>query len=207
VTAPPRPAPPRTRAWRLAAAALGLLTVALTTAPISNNDLFLHLVTGRVVLEQHAVPRVDDYSALARGRPYVAHEWLAAVLFRLVQQAGSGEGFDRLVIAKVALSLLLAWLLLRAARHAGATPVVALPALAWVMCLAAARLQERPHLFSYLLLAAFILILTRRRRRIAHGRADRGLLLLPPLQILWTNLHGSFLLGPAIVLLAAAGSA
>lgn len=207
MTLPPRPAPARIRAWRLAAAALGLLVVALTTAPISNNDLFLHLVTGRVVLDQHAVPRVDDYSALARGRPYVAHEWLAAVLFRLVQQAGSGEGFDRLVLAKVALSLLLAWLLLRAARHAGATPVVTLPALAWVMCLAAARLQERPHLFSYLLLVAFILILTRRRRRLARGRADRGLLLLPPLQILWTNLHGSFLLGPAIVLIAAAGSA
>ena len=200
-------APPRTGAWRFPAAALGLLVVALTLAPIGNNDLFLHLVTGQVVLERHEVPRTDDYSALARGRPYVAHEWLAAVLFRLVQRAGSGEGFDRLVLAKVALSLALAWLLLRAARHAGASRPVALAGLAWVLCLAAARLQERPHLFAYLLLAAFVLVLARRRRRLAAGRSDRGLFLLPLLQVLWANLHGSFLLGPAIVLLAAAGSA
>jgi hypothetical protein len=201
------PAPRPILAWRLAAAALGLLVIALTFTPITNNDVFLHLLTGRLVLERHAVPAVDDYSALARGRPYVAHEWLAAVLFRLIQAAGPGEGFDRLVLAKVALSLLLAWLLLRSARHAGASRAVALPCLAWVMCLAAARIQERPHLFAYVLLAAFLLILLRRWRRLRSGRVDRGLWLLPLLQVIWTNMHGSFLLGPAIVGLAAAGSA
>src|SRR6185295_11945941 len=90
------PAPRRILAWRLAAAALGILVVALTFTPITNNDLFLHLLTGRLVLEQHAVPTVDDYSALARGRPYIAHEWLSAVLFRLLQAAGPGEGWGRL---------------------------------------------------------------------------------------------------------------
>jgi len=200
------PAPRRILAWRLAAAALGLLVIALTFTPITNNDLFLHLLTGRLVLEQHAVPTVDDYSALARGRPYVAHEWLSAVLFRLIQAAGPGDGFDRLVFAKVALSLLLAWLLLRAARHAGASRAVALPCLAWVMCLAAARVQERPHLFAYVLLASYLLILARRARRLRTGRVDRGLWLLPLFQILWTNLHGSFLVGPALVGFAAIGS-
>jgi hypothetical protein len=201
------PAPRRILAWRLAAAALGLLVVALTFTPITNNDLFLHLVTGRTVLERHAIPTVDDYSALARGRPYVAHEWLSAVLFRLIQTAGPGEGWGRLVIAKVALSLLLAWLLLRAARRAGAARFAALPCLAWVLCLAAARIQERPHLFAYVALACFILILSRRARRLAAGRSDRRVWLLAPLQILWTNLHGSFFLGPGIAALAAAGAA
>ncbi|HET8946862.1 MAG TPA: hypothetical protein VFQ07_07755 [Candidatus Polarisedimenticolia bacterium] len=200
------PAPRRILAWRLAAAALGLLVIALSFTPITNNDLFLHLLTGRLVLERHAVPTVDDYSALARGRPYVAHEWLSAVLFRLIQAAGPGEGFDRLVVAKVALSLLLAWLLLRAARHAGASRAVALPCLAWVMCLAAARIQERPHLFAYVLLASFLLVLARRAQRQRTGRGDRGLWLLPFLQVVWTNAHGSFLLGPALVGFAAIGS-
>src|SRR6185436_11966853 len=136
---------------------------------------------------------------------YVAHEWLSAVLFRLIQAAGPGDGFDRLVFAKVALSLLLAWLLLRAARHAGASRALALPCLAWVMCLAAARVQERPHLFAYVLLGAYLLILSRRARRLRTGRADRGLWLLPLLQVLWTNLHGSFLVGPALVGFAAIG--
>ena len=201
------PAPRRVLPWRLAAAALGLLVVALSLAPVANNDLFLHLVTGRLILERHAVPSVDDYSALARGRPYVAHEWLSAVLFRLIQAAGPGEGFGRLVAAKILLSLLLAWILLRAARHAGASRAPALACLAWVMCLAAARIQERPHLFAYVVLASFILILSRRARRLGAGRSDRGAWLLLPLQILWTNLHGSFLVGPAVTALAAAGAA
>ena len=65
-----------------ALAALAFLLLALNLTPITNNDLFLHLKTGEMILKTGSVPRVDDYSALARGRPFIAHEWLAGVLFR-----------------------------------------------------------------------------------------------------------------------------
>ena len=190
-----------------ARAALAALVVASTLAPISNNDLFLHLRTGALVLETGSVPRVDDYSALARGRPFVAHEWLAGVIFRLVEYTFGRHGFDALILLKVGVALLTVALLLRAAAHLGADPLVATACAAFVTLLAAARFLERPHIFSYALVAAFLLILARRRARRAAGRPGGGLWLLPVLEIAWANLHGSFLLGPAVVALAAAAEA
>lgn len=152
------------------------------------------------------MPHVDDYSALAHGRPYIAHEWLAAVLFRLVATASGGHPFEGLVLAKVLLSLLIAASLAAAARLEGSDDLVTLPCLALVMILAAARVQERPHLFAWLLMASCLLVLARRRARLRAGRGDRLILLLLPLQVLWANIHGSFFLGPLLVLLAAAAA-
>jgi tetratricopeptide (TPR) repeat protein len=188
-------------AWRLEAAglaALALLVLALTISPITNNDLFLHLKTGEIILKTGAVPRVDDYSALARGRPFVAHEWLAGVIFRAVE---SGFGLDGLILLKALVALGIAATLYAAARALGATATIALPALTLVMILAAARLMERPHIFTCLLSSLYILILVRRR-----GGARASLWIVPPLQVLWANLHGGFMLGWMIVGLAAAGS-
>jgi len=179
--------------------ALALLLLALNLTPITNNDLFLHLKTGEVVLETHAVPLTDDYSALARGRPYVAHEWLAAVLFRLVLGA---LGFNGLVLMKVFVAFGVAGLLYAAARRLGASPAAAVSCLAFVMILAASRFMERPHIFTYLMTAAFLWLLARRR-----AGAPAPLWAFVLLQILWANLHGGFVLGPAIVLASALAAA
>ena len=181
---------------------LGLLVVALTLSPIIDYDLFLHLKTGATILDTGHVPRVDDYSALARGRPFVAHEWLAEVLFRSIERAFGARAFPALILLAVVVALAIAAALHGAARSLGASPLFAVPLLAFVLVLAAARLVVRPHIFSYLMTAVFLLLLARRR---AGRRVP--LWTFVPAQVAWTNLHGSFLLGPAIVGLAAIGAA
>ncbi len=181
-----------------AVAALALLALALTITPITNNDLFLHLKTGALVLDSGSVPRVDDYSALARGRPYVAHEWLAAVVFRIVERAG---GPDALILFKALVAALVAAALYAAARALGAEPVLVLPGLALAMVLAAARFLERPHIFTYLMTALLLLLLA---RRAAGKRAP--LWAFVPAQVVWANLHGGFLLGPGVVALSSCGA-
>jgi tetratricopeptide (TPR) repeat protein len=196
-------------AWRVAApAGLAALILALNLTPITNNDLFLHLRTGALVLETGQVPRVDDYSALAAGRPFIAHEWLAGVVFRLVEVADGGSSLNALIFLKCAVALAIALALYRSARLWGASMGVALPCLALVMILAAARFLERPHIFAWLMLALVLLVLARRSVRMRSGQSGGvlgGLAALVPIQILWANLHGSFFLGPAVVLLAAGG--
>lgn len=190
---------------RAAAAALALLILALTITPVTNNDLFLHLKTGELILATGHVPHVDDYSALARGRPFTAHEWLSGVLFQLVRLPFAARGFDALILFKAGIAVAVGWILYRAAATQGAAPEIAIPCLGWVMILAAARFLERPHIFGYLLTALFLWILARHRHAADGKRGWSGLLLLLPLEILWANLHGSFLMGPVLVLLAAAG--
>jgi len=188
------PAPAR-RGEAAALLALALLLLDLNITPITNNDLFLHLKTGELILETHAVPRTDDYSALARGRPYVAHEWLAAVVLRLVQGA---LGFNGLILLKAVTAIAVAALLYATSIELGAPPAAAIGALAFVMILAASRFMERPHIFTYLMTATFLLLLARRRRG-----TWAPLWVFVPLQIVWANLHGGFVLGPAILAVAA----
>jgi hypothetical protein len=192
----------RARAQEAAAlAGLGLFVVTLSLSPIIDYDLFLHLKTGAVILETGHVPQVDDYSALARGRPFVAHEWLAEVLFRLIERGFGRHAFPALTCLAAFVALATAASLYGTARLLGASAFLAVPMLGFVMVLAAARLVVRPHLFSYLMTAVFLLLLSARRA----GRR------IPPwtflsLQVAWANLHGGFLLGPMLVGLAAIGA-
>src|SRR4030095_9551413 len=172
-----------------ALAALALLVVTLSVSPITNYDLFLHLKTGSVVLETGRVPQIDDYSALARGRPFVAHEWLSEVLFRVIERGFGAQGFSALICLPSLVALSIAAALYGAARLLGASPALAVPLLAFAMLLAAARLQVAPYIFSYLMIALFLLLLAGRR---AGRRIPLWSFL--PLQVMWANLHGGFFL-------------
>jgi hypothetical protein len=182
-------------------AGLAALVVALNIAPITNNDVFLHLRNGKEVLSSLSVPQQDDYSALANGRPFIAHEWLAGVIFRLIEAAFGEFGLDALIVMKILMALLVAGFLYAAARTLGASPWFGMPPLALVLILAAARFLERPHIFTYLMTSVYLWLLARR----ATGRRV-ALWSFVPLQILWANLHGGFLLGPMVVALAAGGA-
>ncbi|MGH9509537.1 MAG: hypothetical protein ACRD2M_06355, partial [Terriglobales bacterium] len=61
----------------------------------------------------------------------------------------------------------------------------------------------QPQMITMLLVSVFLLLLGKYAAE--GGRATRYLWWLPPLMVLWVNLHGGFLLGPALILLVAAG--
>ena len=44
-------------------------------------DTATHVATGRFILEKHAIPRTDPFSAAFPGKEWFAHEWLAAIAF------------------------------------------------------------------------------------------------------------------------------
>ena len=177
-------------------AVLALLGGAVGLAPITNNDIWLHLATGRWILDAGRLPTDEIFSYVAAARPYVAHEWGSELLFIGLYRLG---GLAALTAFKVgAGALLAAWTYIAARRQgAGAAPGAATTGLAvFVM---GAHLWVRPHVLSWLAVLATLEVLRR-------ARATPGLLLLLlPLQIAWTNMHGSFLLGPLLVLGWSAG--
>ena len=94
-SAPDPPAePPRARALGRIAWCLGGLALLLVLAlsPLANNDIWLHLKTGELILTEGSIPEVERYSFTAPGRPLVPHEWGAAILFALVHGAASVAG-------------------------------------------------------------------------------------------------------------------
>ena len=90
----------------LACLAVVALAAALSIAPVSANDVWIHLETGERVLAEGSVPDKDPYSFTASDRDYVAHEWLAGVLFQLVYRIG---GTTALILFKATV-VLAGWL-------------------------------------------------------------------------------------------------
>jgi len=184
-------------ARRLPYLALAVLILVLEIFPLFANDLWMHLRLGQDILAA-GVPKVETYSYTASGRPFVYHEWLSGVALHLVERLG---GTTALVLVQPATVLLLAWILLAAARRLGAAPEVSVLLVGIGIYAASFRLFLRPHLLALPLLAGTLWMLLAFR--------DRGGWRIPAalfaLQIVWANAHGSFPAGVALAALFGLG--
>jgi hypothetical protein len=182
----------------LAWLALLACVTAMTVFTMSNNDIWIHLKTGEYVLRNGWVPIKDPYSFTASDHDYVAHEWLAGVLFYLVY---APFGVTGLIVFKSAIVAAACAFLYGVARILGARFSVMLPAFAVLLYLGSARYIERPHVFSYLMAAVYLWLFFRYR----DGGDRRWLYLMLPADVAWTNLHGGYVQGLAMVATFALG--
>ena len=91
----PAPATPTRKADQIAQAVVVTLLFAVpalisvhSVGP-SDPDVWWHLRTGEWILQHHAVPHVDPFSATAAGKPWQAYSWLFEVLIsQLLQRFG-----------------------------------------------------------------------------------------------------------------------
>ncbi|MHB1784252.1 MAG: hypothetical protein ACYCTE_16495 [Acidimicrobiales bacterium] len=157
-----------------------------------SGDVYVHLAAGRWMLAHHSVIRRDVFSYTVRGRPWIADEWGFEVALAWLVRTLGPVSFWIVSAGSCSVALLLAaasW------RRIGATWLWT----AALACVATAGLlvglEPRPQDPSYALFAGELLLLR-------YARRDRRWLLsLPPLLLVWANLHGSFLLGLAVLLL------
>jgi hypothetical protein len=152
------------------------------------------------VLHTRSFPRVDIYSAVASGRPYIAHEWLSAVIFYLLDKVGSAFVLTALKSVVAGSSAALLWFSLRKEDRA---LLFSAPLLAVTAYCMAAQIQVRPHLFTVLFFALWMFVLEKWR----VSRSWTTLAPLPFVQIVWANLHGGCVLGVVLGGLVTAGAA
>ncbi len=164
------------------------LALALMQAP-TDPDLGWHLRTGQLILTMHAVPAADVFSFTKLGAAWVDQEWLWQVMVAgLMHMAGQAG----LVAVKVVVPtgvIALVYLLLRTR---GLPPRTATIGAAGSTLLLGAYSEVRPAMVGPLFSAAFLLLMEQHRR----SRDWRCLAALVPLELVWANCHGSYLLGP-----------
>ena len=168
--------------------------------PVWNNDIWMLLREASDLVASREIPRVDQYSAVAAGRPYLAHEWLSGIVFLGVFNLGGGEAltvFRALVMLAI---LLLLWFSLEKRARSF---ILTAPLLALAVYIILERMFVRPHAFTLLFLCIWVFSLERwrRRRRLSY------LILLVPLQILWANLHGGYIMAPILGAIMTASAA
>ncbi len=177
--------PPRVRRpWPTIATVIGggfvLWGWVIGLARLSDNSLFTHLATGRLILDG-TFPSSDPYSFTAAGEPWVVQSWLVSLIYATAERAG-GAGAIQLVAAAVSAAVAgLVWLLSAPAK----TLIGRLITCAFVLGVGGVAWSQRPFLFGLLFLAIALLA--------AEGRVSP--LVMLPVFWLWVNSHGSFPLG------------
>ena len=139
--------------WIVAVALAAALPYALKTA--ADHDLWWHVKTGQMILEQRGLPETDPFSFTAPGASWTNHEWLSDVVLAAVYDSGGDQ----------ALSLLRAGLLFAAIAGFALLLWIRLPHPLFVLggCLLVAPLFRvvnlRPHSYTYLFVVVLLLTL------------------------------------------------
>jgi hypothetical protein len=158
-------------------------------ALLRDPDTFWHIGVGRLILQTHSFPWVDQLSHTFQGHPWMAKDWLSEIIFALTYEAGGWKGVVSISIGAIALTFTL--LFMELARQMRMTAALSMAMFAYV--LSSIHFLARPHLLSFPILVLWFGGLI----RAVESRRSPSLLLLP-LMTLWANLHGSFTLGLSV---------
>ena len=172
----------------------GLL--AMTARNAVDPDLWWHLRTGQWIVESGHIPHSDPFSFTRAGHAWISHEWLSEVIFFELYKHGAAAAlivFSAIVTTAGFMLLYLRCLPGGQKRH-WAAAATALGALA-----SAPDWGVRPQMFTFTLTSLLLFLVER-------GEARPKLLFwIPPIFLLWLNLHGGFALGPALLIAYGAG--
>jgi hypothetical protein len=153
---------------------------------LADGDTGWHIRNGEQILDTGTVPRTDAFGFGSEGRPWYAWEWLTDVVFALLFRTGGLRAvavFCGLVIA-ASVSVVFRRMTTRSVGVAVALPITLLAVGA-----SSVHYLARPHVLGLLFFVSLCWILD----------TGRGLAIVPPLFVLWTNCHGSFLAGLAML--------
>jgi len=175
---------------------LSLLLVAVTvfyalvlyqapTQLFRDSDAGWHIRNGEQILATGVVPRVDSWSFSKPGQEWFAWEWGADVAMGWAHQRAGLRGVVLLYLVLLALS---SWLWMRLQWVCGGSFGLAALFAAPLLTTVQLHWLARPHVFGWVCLL------------IALHCTERGRYIwLVPLAVLWANVHGSFILLPALL--------
>jgi len=172
---------------------------------LNDSDTGWHIRHGETILRTWTLPSGDYFSYTNYGKPWFSWEWLADVLLALIHKYSGLVGIAFWANATFALTftLLFGWMAGR-----GGNVLVSLLLSRVAGFAAAVHWLARPHLFSMLLVLIWYMLLERVQKQgsTADGRLGKTGWVLPPLMVIWTNLHGAFVIGIILLLIYALGN-
>ncbi len=169
---------------------------------ITECDFFWHLKTGEWIWQHKSLPSEDPFTYTTpegyseRKHFVLTSYWLSQTIYYLSYLAGGTTGiiFLRFIIVVILIVLLLK-------RKAGDSILYACFLIIFLIILLNRFPIERPHVFSFLFFPLILYLLDKIRAEDDSSTKKKKYLLLPLLMILWSNMHGGFVLGQAIIIL------
>jgi hypothetical protein len=158
-----------------------------------------HIVVGQRILASHEFLETDPFSFTHAGEAWVPQSWLCECGLALLHRV---DGLNTILWATATLLAgLFTWVAHRLLR-AGLHPLLAVLLTMLAMLASAYHFHPRPHLLSILFLGwTFALLCDVEAGRLSFKR----LMVLLPLFVLWTNIHGGMLGGLGTLAVTALG--
>jgi len=177
--------------------ALGVVFLLTSFNRLNHTDLWGHLNFGRWMAAHHALPAADPFAAAPAGTPVLHAAWLSQLAGYEVQRLFGNEG---LAFSHALLVTLIAGILMLAAYRRGLPAIWAWSGGALFLLLDLPIVGTiRPQLFGQLGVALCLFACSEMPQR------KHPLIWLPLVAALWVNLHGSIMMGLAILGLYAIG--
>lgn len=162
----------------------------------SDEDIWWHLHNAQQLVTGHHRILQDVYTYTVAGKPWINPEAGAELPYYFAYRAFGLPGI--FYVALTVTCLLAGGILLLCYLRAGSIKTSVLPALLGVLLLSAS-MGPRTILFGWCLFVALLVILQ------LHQQGKDHLWLIPPLFLLWINVHASFLVGMVYFVLYAGG--
>jgi len=179
---------------RLAVGVLFIAVFAMAARAPADTDTWWHLQAGRVTLERGRILQSDVFSHTRYGQPWVNHSWLSQVLLYLLFHYLRYYGLGLFQALVVTLAFVFVYAQMEGDVFTRAFIVVLAAAASAVIWIA------RPQLISFLLTAVLCYLLY-----LYKWRGVNRLWLIPPLFVLWVNLHAGYVLGFMVLAAFVAG--
>lgn len=194
-----RPSPPRWQAQGVRWTSLDILwiallpatlLIALNTRTIEPNDYWWHVRTGQIIITEHRIPVVDEFSFSQAGTPWMNQAWLMQSALFILHRSGGLP----LVLMTHALVITLGYaLVLRSSIRSSGLKAGVIAS--YVGAAVAFRSWGvRPQSISFLWFGALIALIESHRKN-----KGRQIWWAVPLFVLWGNSHGGFVFGLAVL--------
>ena len=181
---------------RLLVAITFIAVFAMATRAPLDTDMLWHLRAGEWQVANKALLRVDLFSYSRAGEPWINHSWLSQIImygfYRLL--GDTGMALYTAILATAGMVFVYLTLEGNAAVKAFVTVLAGTAA--------AVFWSARPQMVSFFLSAVVFYLLW------LYLEKDKDRLwFIPPIMLLWANLHGGFAIGFILMVLSTAGEA
>jgi hypothetical protein len=164
-----------------------------------DTDIFWALKSGEWIIENLEVPKSDPFSYTFGGEPWIDFTWGFQVITHLFYTYLGG--WHGLFLLQLAISSLTFFIIYRNINLVTSGRIwLCIIILYLVFATSQSRFFIRPHLFAYLFISVYLFLMS-----IFENRG-KYLWFLLPVQILWVNIHSSFIVGVLMVWAYTAGA-
>lgn len=170
---------------------LGVLFVFFSFRPLWHTDIWGHLAYGKRIVTSKSLPVTEPLMPLAAGVPFIDTAWLSQVIGFVAMDRLGVTSLSFLYAA--AITGMAALLVFRGYQRTHSVLIALFGLFLWLWgCWQHLNIM-RPQMGGMLCFVFLLTLITSRQRRAWHWFA------VPALFVVWANLHGSFIVGLALL--------